>query len=188
MKKLLSIVILFTFFNFSCKKLDHNSDQVNGDAISAVSNAKSREMMKNSYALLNSEEKLAMWSQHFDTFVSENELTEDQLNFISDFKQQWLQIELFDQKGDLFDNFTSQISSIKENAIKILGVDYAYTLLFDLNMEGKAAPPANDNDCHCSKTDSYCNVGSCEANGCKQSSWGCGTLWMFSCGGVCKFI
>ena len=197
MKKIFSVVIFFSLLSYSCKKLDDKSNQVNEDAISAVTNARTTAEMKNSYALLTSAEKLAIWNLHFESFVSENNLTQEQLNFISDFKQQWLQIELFDRTSDLFNNFNSQIPTIKGNAMTLLGVDDTYSLLFNLDLAKRATQlqialepgyDLSDNDCHCSKSDPYCNVGSCNGGGCKESSWGCGTLWFFSCTGNCKFL
>lgn len=196
MKKIFSIAILFSLLSYSCKKLDDKSNKVNEDAISTVANARTEGEMRNSYALLNSEEKLAIWDLHFESYVSEHNLTQDQLNFISNFRQQWLQIDLFDRTSDLFNNFNSQLPDIKHNAVTLFGVDDTYSLLFNLDLARRATqlqialddPGLSDNDCHCSKTDPYCNVGSCVSNGCKESSWQCGTLWMFSCNGNCKFL
>ena len=40
-------------------------------------------------------------------------------------------------------------------------------------------------DCSCSRESDYCSL-SCAGNGCTTSDYGCGTLWVYSCNGLCR--
>ncbi len=206
MKKLFSILILSSLLNYSCKKLDGKMEQVDEDAISNVLKIKSIQQMKNSYALLNSDEKLESWNRHFESFISSNDLTKDQLKFISNFKKQWLQKELFDKTSKRIQKFNLEVPKIKHDAILLFGVKDTYLLFFDLRLHKKNSATllysrvgdldvdiidddgVTTSDCKCSQSDPYCNVGNCENNGCNSSNLGCGTLWLYSCDGVCKFL
>lgn len=50
-------------------------------------------------------------------------------------------------------------------------------------------------ECTCSSSSDYCSCPSgdepyhcpwCQSSNCKTSSWGCGTLFFYSCGGICQ--
>lgn len=200
MKKLIGLFIFSALVIYSCKKSDENNEQVNNDAISAVTTARTLGEMKNSYALLNPSEKLAIWNLHFEAYANEKQLTAEQSKFISDFKNQWLKEDLFNKTSSLAFNFSSKIPQIKNEAVMLFGVDDTYSLLYDLDLlrrasqlqisiEDPSVGIGGDNDCHCSKSDSYCNRGDCRGQtGCKESNWGCGTLWWNGCDGLCKFL
>lgn len=41
--------------------------------------------------------------------------------------------------------------------------------------------------CECSQESDYCAL-DCTGNGCSLSSYGCGTLWVYACNGLCRSV
>jgi len=214
MKKLIFLFFLCFSLFISCKKANNTTFQkVNEDAIMTVMQLKTNSQIKNAYTLLNSNEKLELWNRHFEYFINSKDLTEEQISFITSFKTNWLKKDVFEKTSKTFKKFNQELPNIKYNSLVLFGVSDTYTLLFDLtafknkylkqkiigeqnrntekdahNQNGQSGVFGPSNDCKCSKTDPYCSVGDCIDNGCNQSSFGCGTLWLFACNGVCVFV
>ncbi|MDI9364602.1 MAG: bacteriocin fulvocin C-related protein [Flavobacterium sp.] len=214
MKKL-SIYFLICFsVILSCTKSDSDIQKVDENAISSVMQLKTVAQIKNAYALLNSSEKVELWNRHFNYFTQSQNLSKDQTNFIISLKKQWLKNDLFDKSSTRLVDFNLALPGIKYKAQQLFGVSDTYTLLFDLTAfknkyakqtlglkqnqnetievysdeEEPIGEIGGSNGCKCSRTDPYCSAGRCDDNGCNTSNMGCGTLWLFSCNGVCKFL
>lgn len=192
----------------SCTKSITQTDVVDETALSAVMASKDYNQLKVNYALLKPSEKLEIWNRHIEYFIQSHDLSSEQLAFVHDFKKSWLVRNIFEENSIALKNFTLALPQIKYKAQSLLGVPDAFSLLIDLPSDqgyygysattvqaktngvrtNDVTPPPPDNDCHCSRSDSYCNARSCRDNGCKSSSAGCGTLFLFSCNGVCSLL
>lgn len=199
-----ALVIIFLFS--SCSKNADSVDQIDESALKTVMSSKDDSQMRIAYELLKPVEKQELWNRHIRYFIQSRELTSEQLSFVMEFKKQWIVRNLFENNSTVLINYTKALPQIKEKAQSILGVPDAFALLIDLpsdrqyynNTAGIIQQRTNNveeteelegkNDCKCSRTDSYCNVGNCRDNGCTTSNLGCGTLWLFSCNGVCSLI
>jgi hypothetical protein len=200
------------FFLSACSKSASDLNDVDESAISSVMSMPNESQMRVAYELLKPNEKLVIWKRHIDFFLNEKQMTFEQRNFVQEFRNRWLVLGLFNGDNEVLNKYLKELPKIKEQAQLILGIPDAYALLVDLpsdrrfyknvankflikstmsTSESQVEEPIDsfgDNDCKCSKTDSYCNAGNCRDNGCKTSSMGCGTLWLFTCNGVCSLL
>lgn len=205
MRKIMLLSLIAICLFSSCTKSTETNDTIDEAALSAVMSSKDFNQLKIGYALLKPAEKLEVWNRHIEYFIQSRDLTSEQLAFVHDFKRTWLKGNLFEENSITLKNFTLALPKIKYKAQSLLGVPDAFSLLIDLpsdkgyygysaatnrvapnGVRANNAPP--DNDCHCSRTDSYCNAGTCRDNGCKTSGAGCGTLFLFSCNGICSLL
>lgn len=203
--KQITLLTLITICLFSsCTKSSAPTDTVDEATLSAVMSSKDNSQLVIAYRLLKPAEKLELWSRHIGYFIKSHDLTSEQSAFVTDFKNQWLVKNLFEESSPLLNNFTRALPQIKYKAQSLLGVPDAFSFLIDLPSDRvyygyKAATIHSANtgirvnsepgggDCHCSQTDPYCNTGTCSDNGCTTGS-GCGTLWLYKCNGVCTLL
>ena len=210
MKRITLMMLVTISLLSSCTKSSIPTDTVDEAALSAVMSSRNYRELKINYALLKPAEKLELWNRHIEYFIQTHDLTSDQSAFVNEFKNQWLIKNIFEESSTTLNNFTLALPQIKYKAQLLLGIPDAFSLLMDLpsdkgyygyhpvltnsavsinSIKSTGVKPLEDsNDCSCSQTDPYCNVGSCRDNGCSTSSLGCGTLFLFKCNGVCQFF
>lgn len=182
-----------------------SNGEVDESAISSVMSSKISDQFKVAYSLLKSSEKLELWNRHIKYFIKSHDLTPEQLLFVMEFKNQWLSEGLFEESSPELNKFTKSLPEIKYQAQSILGIPDAFSLLMDLQSDSiyyAKASTLNANSfkitsasnkitifgsCGCSQADSYCNAGNCRSANCVEGR-GCGTLFLFTCNGICSLL
>jgi hypothetical protein len=203
MKRITLVIVITISILSSCSKSSTLSDKVDEAALTAVMSSKDYGQLKVNYALLKPAEKMELWNRHIEYFINNRNLTSEQLSFVIDFKNKWVVKSLFEENSPILTDFTLALPQIKYKAQSLLGVPDAFSLLINVTSDkgyygysestnhvatNATRTTESSNDCSCSQTDSYCNVGSCRDNGCTTSSLGCGTLFLFKCNGVCSLL
>lgn len=158
------------------------------------------------FVALSPEKKQEMWVSKMDD-VLRMQWTEQELEHLMTLKS-YLNLDIFSSDAE-FQKALPAINKWRETAASSLGWSNATiaSLIASLetpvrNVSGvlssqvinvvDADPPAPKPDCKCNKDDDYCN-GLAGPNGplrcgtasCKESTSGCGTLWLSACNGTC---
>ncbi|MEV0242331.1 bacteriocin fulvocin C-related protein [Streptomyces sp. NPDC050674] len=77
----------------------------------------------------------------------------------------------------------AEVAKLGEAARDAFGPAEARAMLAVLGPAPQAAPPPN---CECNRIDVYCGWdGDCIDNGCRHTSMGCGSLYIYPCNGLC---
>lgn len=159
---------------------------------------------KAAFLALSSNEKYLVWIQHLADFKKNIRLSDGQLNSIN-FVISQLSPSTFQENTAENIRFKSIEPDIHLRFRNLFGDALSKTILNSLqnisylNLKKSVSSITPDValpvDCGCSTKSDYCscpdNVApyhcpSCVAGGCNTSSAGCGTLWLYSCGGTCQ--
>ncbi|MEU4491233.1 bacteriocin fulvocin C-related protein [Streptomyces purpurascens] len=78
----------------------------------------------------------------------------------------------------------AEVAELGRAAREAFGPDGARAMLAVLGPASEAAPPPPN--CECNRIDVYCGWdGDCIDNGCRHTSAGCGSLYIYPCNGLC---
>jgi len=130
---------------------------------------------RDAFRAMTNEQRSSLWRTHLTKALNERELTGPQRSIVA----QTIAVanpEFFVRHGSL------DALNIKDN---FTGKD-AREIFAQLG----GPPPLNHHvimspACECSHTSDYCGT-NCFGNGCTASDYGCGSLWVYSCDGLCR--
>lgn len=130
---------------------------------------------RDAFRAMTNEQRSSLWRTHLAKALNERELTGQQRAIIAQ------------AVGLATPEFFAHHGSLDSLQIKDMftGKD-AREIFAQL---GGPEPVARRNhvatDCSCSHSSDYCST-NCAGNGCVNSDYGCGTLWLFACDGLCR--
>lgn len=151
-------------------------------------------LQKAIFVNLPPEVKLRIWKDRLSSILKNN-LTKSQNEFIEKVFSN-LNRDMFDfSSPNIMQNYR-YFNEIKDNAINLFGKGGGYIAFASLGPTELIVddPNAASNDCGCSSKSDWCVCGPdpfhckwCQSgDGCKSSSWGCGTFWAYACNGNCS--
>lgn len=198
--KTIIYIVGFSFL-FACTKQESKPGQ-NAATPSSQGVAQVEKMdepdQRLAFNLLTLDEKVALASQHIDFCLGYFALDPNQ------------KASLTRAKAGLRNIYSSTDGSSAEMATLILDINQYFlsldnktlTVLFDSmaasDGDVQAIAPVNPNvprtNCTCSSASNYCSSSSwgiripCDTKCTNVTTWGCGTLWGYSCNGRCSMI
>ncbi len=135
------------------------------------------------YLSLTAAEKLSYWQKKFDKLIADGKLNENQNIFLSNLKNT-LTEDLFVLGSATQEQFNDEV--VKQNAIELFGVDEAFAIIASVGMPHLELQRWYK-DCVCSGRSDWCGSKSaCGYGTCNGSSWGCGTILIRACDGLCR--
>lgn len=144
------------------------------------------------FNLLTTEEQVVLVSNHIDFCLSFFSLTPSQEKVLNQAKRNLPSFFKYrlpeeNQKLLLFEEqVVEHFSNMDPKTKKLI---FSTMILSETDIdhwsELPTTPPYSSN-CSCSTVSDYCDSGSkCFKGGCNSSDFGCGTFWIYSCGGLC---
>lgn len=132
---------------------------------------------------LTNDQKVAVWHAHLQTFLStQGALGPEQRDFIESVQGR-LQAFFADAGTD------EELRALQIESMEVLGADLAARVFANV---GPAETPLfglarlAGIQCACSTSSDWCSGGyDCYSGPCDATSRGCGTLWLYSCNGLC---
>jgi len=200
-------------FMASCSKNSQKpaSQQINSDLVSEVENLGAKvSAQKLSYQLLNPDEKLALWQNQLDYYLS-SDLNESQKDALRTLKagikrEMFTQTHITDKSYDAFAQawYNSATKVFAKNVLntivsQIHTKEFALDYVSAINAANSGASsqlvinsltPMNEKPkaCTCSTGSDYCSqFYQCSSTffKCESSSMGCGFMLLYSCDGTC---
>ena len=133
----------------------------------------------------SAEVKSDIWKDKFENILS-HEWSPAQLKMINELKEE-MAPQLFVEGSAENLNFAKNFSPRWKERLKVaFGPELAENLFGRLENMGVAQRAiVGDPDCACSKNDDWCIGKTCTVGGCNTQNWGCGTIWIYYCTGIC---
>lgn len=132
------------------------------------------------YAELPAAVRSKLWIAHFDRYqASHPNLTASQSKLLTQARR---------VAADPGGWTKERLAELRESAVAAFGLAEAGAILATLGTDPERSSPQGLPGCGCCIWDVYCGGGSCVGTippNCRESSSGCGTLWMSPCNGLC---
>ena len=194
MQKLI-VLLMFLCTIFSCKKENSGEKSVDMNLINDVVSISDQSSQKLAYdKILNSAEKLVLWQKRIEKLISENEMTQNQIQHLELLKnslsvdffgnkalrdefmlksgEEWINkaLQIF-RKQELYNYFVGSISKVKFPKDQIAS-------------ENEAVDDPSGSSCNChvgSSVTCAWRPDDSRVYGCATSTSGCGWWWAYSC-------
>ena len=133
------------------------------------------------FTKLPAKTKVSIWTEKIDQELSKT-WTYAQRELILEAKS-YINLELY-LKSPISE---TKAKELKEFAQKLSDV-FSREEIIDVFTSLKAISNPQKRNCNCSTNDDWCPgpFGSCSSGECKNTSWGCGFFWAYSCDGKCR--
>lgn len=193
MKKHLIIWLSAILFAACQKESIHTSNfDPNHDQLMSLSTSDARKSSFND--LLTPEEKLSFLKARLETVSSELMLGPEQTAVLDDLKR-YIKSDLYIVGSQTRNEFLKYEPTWRTKARKVLSKEQiGYIFSFKSMSEFKksmakskieTSTRALAEDCNCSTHSEYCS-GDCKVKPCSFSNYGCGTLFLYECDGLCS--
>ena len=187
----LSLTLLLWIFTSCSKNEEMQTKSVDGvtninkQAILQILSTPDKESQKTMYRALNNYEKNDIWKQKFDYYLLNKQLALEQNDFIKSIANQ-LSPQLF-VDGSTQSSLLNE-KEIKENAIKLFGVNEAALIFADLSLSSNNRTASlQSGACKCSTGSDWCaTYMTCQQLTPCEPQDGCGLLWQHRCNGICS--
>lgn len=153
------------------------------------------------FSLLTAREKTDLASQHLDFCADYYDFTEMQRNALETIKSRLIAVYSSDdpenapETAAILLDVNQYFSSLTEEQRL---VTFSSMVVDEEGVQGMIASTGSDSNasinCNCSSSSNFCSSSwgpsiLCDKTSkCGKSSWGCGTLWLYSCNGKCKLF
>ncbi len=179
---------------FGCEENPSINKSIDLSKIENVKALKS-EAQRLSFSMLNEKEKQLIWDQHFEDVLSQNSLTNAQVQLISELKS--LNTENLHSE---MTTVSSRIEMEKDwlaRAETLFGKDQLRNLAYGLDsklttkayveISSSAAAKEDITTCSCNTTSMFTCGELATCNGsCLTTTVGCGFMWLWDCNGKCN--
>jgi len=182
----------------SCSKSE-NPETENAQAIQSFQNLEKKTDQRMAFSLLTVNEKVELAKEHIDFCISYFNLTSTQVGILENVK------------SNLKNMYSSTDPENEPSSIKLaLDIQQYFSSLTDLDgqiifdsmvtdeggvNEMIAHNPDKVTTCTCSSKSNWCSSSpygpriTCDKTACNEmTTWGCGTLWNYSCNGKCNIF
>lgn len=153
------------------------------------------------FDLLTANEKAALAAEHLDFCINYYQLSQAQVAVLESIQSQLLAVyqmadaensaEVASIELDVNQYFSSLTEEQRQVIFHSMVVDEEGVQRMIANSGSDSNATTN---CNCSSSSNYCSSSwgpsiLCDkTNKCGKTSWGCGTLWFYSCNGKCKLF
>lgn len=208
MKKLKQIIILISVILVivSCSKHFKDTEHVNKQLVSQLLTLDNINKQIIAYRTLNEYEKAYIWKQKLSAWIQSENLLNEQADLVQELINNITpEVFIMGSKENLyFKNFYSK--NWETRAFKVISVENTFKMVETIRAKKNSniimsVKPAQYNvnssispdlyalpDCSCNSANScgsmYCDCSTASSH-CTASTWGCGFLWLSSCGGWC---
>jgi hypothetical protein len=184
MKKLFCLALFISILAWSCKKETQDTSASAYELRKALTNL-APHLQKKLFRSQAPEVKAAIWKDKFENILM-HEWTPAQLKLIHDIHQQIVPA-LFVDGNTANVHFTNTFNPKWKRQLPLAftaaQADNLFARLEDVGISQRAI--TGDPDCYCSVNDDWCIGKTCEWGGCNIQNWGCGTVWIYYCTGLC---
>jgi hypothetical protein len=136
------------------------------------------------YARLSESERVGLWRAQFDQERQQTAMSAVQRAYLAAVSDSLVEFFAADSVSRV-----ELARRLHQTSVELFGAERAFRLFAQLGPpdenvktgDADVLPPL----CTCSTVDPWCGGGnSCKGGGC-ETDWGCGSLWAFTCNGMC---
>ncbi len=209
MKKNIIFLSFALFLIIACTKSQkfQNAEQnrMTSTALENFKDISAKTEQKMAYSLLTIEERIILAEEHIDFCISYFNLNNNQIYILQQIK---MKLELMINSSDpetnvnviwMEDQITNNFSTMDQEELALI---FSSMVCSEEDVDGWLAPSPTGGggagvDCNCSVSSNYCTGISggggawipCKTKtNCKDSSWGCGSLLLYACKGICSIF
>lgn len=195
--KLIGTVVVATLLLMACNKEQQQTNAV-AEQFKRVDQLEDERLL---FSMMTAREKTDLASQHLDFCADYYGFSQAQRNALVTIKSNLLAAYSSNDPENAPETAAIQLdvnqyfsSLTKEQRL----VTFSSMVLDDAGVQAligdSGTGASSSTDCNCSSTSNFCSsswgpsIVCDKTSKCGKSSWGCGTLWLYSCNGKCKLF